>query len=1172
MDIQSLCQVIKQFDIIDFLSRVSSLRVVFENQDKALLFDYLEKELLQDSNLGNRSRSKISDGKFKKIIDELSQSDLAIYIDPPEYPFVEPVYTPFEAYLFQGINGAQAYYLQHFFDALYFPNSGLDPNFIAKAKTIIMAFSTLSNHIFQECKLDENNLLEYHHSTTIKIGGPRKEIFLFSLETLHNLFKETFFEITQWLFYSKNEGLDLDALEMPFLLINDDALLLDPTNLGMTAVKTVLLFAEKESQKDKLISTFNQVCWENAILDLSNLTNAKQISIPSFSNDNVVKTSLLKSQDDNYLAVIGIFDIGDNLTISSFNSNELKVIDGDALSEPILKFKTYLSSIRGNILDVFSANLMFGFGRPLKANSPVIISKKQLSLGSQEISYILSNEMSDKRFLFDFLNLKNVEINKSSPSVIFGSVNEIAYYSENSHSFYVNDDINIRNTTVDFGFYYAYGYKSRAVLQNKKCIVPDPFLRNKGIMVRRTNRNIYSPIFSNPTIIKSVLLFRHFVLWFYFLTSNDKNVIDNQFGVNLLDLLTYWFSEMESLLNELDSFPIKRIQIIYEKEAEHFFFLRKADNEIEFHITDPSIWPNINNNDDNQDEEEMIIAILSMLLPSSGIIEKAKSVFDDKRKKKTFNASISCGQFLTIETSDSYQIIYPSRAYEEEVLDDLGEELNKERNEGLILSDDGENLLHEAVKILYNRLKKEIQIFDYKSLIEMAYQNVEIAASTLELLKARKENANLLYPENEEAMVKRFFEVSSASACSHLLLEFIASTPSTGEKTCTRFEIGDLLGIINEIVAYGNECELIHYRLCDNSIRLLPSGRLETKYEVQERIKQINIDFSLSEEKSSLPAIELGVYDKIGSNIDEAFFEGYGFTFTDLRTIISGLQEIGATQCEIVKKSKRRDIVNSLTKSFPEISLERTQLILDSLTTLQRENFLNPSPFSQKEAYPWRVNRLLSIIRKPIVKCNDELWWGNESLLLTILYHSYSIASGAEKTLKASKKMEKLMGHVLDFIGNDFNDKVFSKIKEMGSFTCFKDVKKIGKNHLTDENGNQIGDIDILAFCKKVKKVFVIETKRYRWAINPYQISKEFETVFLSKTSSMFNKHKRRFSWVKQHSNLLSILDSDFNETWKIIPLFVTSSPLVSVPYMGIKENVISERELTKPFLFNLKP
>ena len=138
----------------------------------------------------------------------------------------------------------------------------------------------------------------------------------------------------------------------------------------------------------------------------------------------------------------------------------------------------------------------------------------------------------------------------------------------------------------------------------------------------------------------------------------------------------------------------------------------------------------------------------------------------------------------------------------------------------------------------------------------------------------------------------------------------------------------------------------------------------------------------------------------------------------------------------------------------------------------------------------------------------------------------------------------------------------------------YQNVVSINSKHISDEEGNDLGDIDVLSISKDLRKIYVVEVKDYSLAKNFNDLSIEIKKLFEGTEDSKpdYEKHINRFTWVLNHKDDI-IKEYKLNGTnWQIIPLFITNQPMVSHKYKKFKNiNLIDIGDLNYNYLKNLK-
>lgn len=109
----------KKYDIFNLISRVSALNLFHQNQTKSVILDAYIEGLLCQTRDQFPSKYTISSGKFRRIINHISDTNLKHLIDPPENMFVQNIMFYGNYRVLNGIDQTPAYNLQHMISVLF---------------------------------------------------------------------------------------------------------------------------------------------------------------------------------------------------------------------------------------------------------------------------------------------------------------------------------------------------------------------------------------------------------------------------------------------------------------------------------------------------------------------------------------------------------------------------------------------------------------------------------------------------------------------------------------------------------------------------------------------------------------------------------------------------------------------------------------------------------------------------------------------------------------------------------------------------------------------------------------------------------------------------------------------------------------------------------------------
>lgn len=200
------------------------------------------------------------------------------------------------------------------------------------------------------------------------------------------------------------------------------------------------------------------------------------------------------------------------------------------------------------------------------------------------------------------------------------------------------------------------------------------------------------------------------------------------------------------------------------------------------------------------------------------------------------------------------------------------------------------------------------------------------------------------------------------------------------------------------------------------------------------------------------------------------------------------------------------------------------------------------------DAVPWRFNRDMSYVRRPIVQQGSDLVFGFRALYRLGPYWVDNILSGRFQGQAKTNEMTKFVSQTRRRINDQFAQQVARKLDHLG-FTTRLSVKKFGKTRVADPDGNDIGDIDVFAFHAASNAIVAVEAKDFEIARTPVEIANEVEKLFIGKKRkrSTVELHSRRIDWLRE--NIVIVADHlslPSSTRVKVLGAVVTSEPLIT--------------------------
>jgi len=497
----------------------------------------------------------------------------------------------------------------------------------------------------------------------------------------------------------------------------------------------------------------------------------------------------------------------------------------------------------------------------------------------------------------------------------------------------------------------------------------------------------------------------------------------------------------------------------------------------------------------------------------------------------------------------------------DEALDVVGDHFTKTlaKPVGKVPKEQRNEILNEAVTILYKSLVKLIGTLDPKGLLEwlVAQHEAVVREDAFRHLTIPTRLACFEHdPEVVSNLQKELPVISQTALASRFLIEYVVARPPSGFRRISDGFNDQLRGLAYEIITFGMHSDSVHYELSNLKLSILPSGRLgviDDEYNsaleahqgdyTTTQIATAYRNFGRSWRRQAKSARE----DPTRlSQIDAACTAEFGFPMTAVMDFAAALHNLGYEIDPGVVVAPVERVLERVSKAL-SWERSRTQRVLDFLSLQERADFLQPPPGVKRESvYPWRFSRPLSYIRRPLLLRTQgrgtEVIWGNRHLESSRRNFASVVLGG--KFHPTSKEMKLLMGEMRNQEGKEFNARV-AKFFEERRHTAVKDkVKAIDKLGLAN-----LGDIDVLAADMGRRVLYVVECKDLTMARTPYELATEIRELITGTESekSAVEKHIARVNFIRVHlAATITWLGGNPTYSWKIHPIIVVNEPLMS--------------------------
>jgi hypothetical protein len=483
---------------------------------------------------------------------------------------------------------------------------------------------------------------------------------------------------------------------------------------------------------------------------------------------------------------------------------------------------------------------------------------------------------------------------------------------------------------------------------------------------------------------------------------------------------------------------------------------------------------------------------------------------------------------------------------------------------GGISDDDRPELCKASVKFLYEHLKSLVAELSNTGLLQQLIARHESLIADRRLLDVIMATHLACFgnsDKNLEEYQNDIIRTDQACIASRFVIEYVAARPSGGHHAFSISAYDRLIATASQITYYGQVSDSMHYKLSRHSFELLKSGRLassDPQFETaiaafQEAFCRRLTASCVEEYRNAMKAATNDLKERPPrevSELEDATATEFGLPISQLGTILAAIANSPFTSVPGFGECDKDGLLTYLSS---ELFLDRAVVAsaLDLFTLGARTEFLRPGkPHCPADVYPWRFNRGLSYLRRPLIADNAKLLWGRRAILQAAGYLLGLCTTGRLKNVR-TQEMRRYQGEIVNRLGDWFNERVAQTLADSGRFVVRKRVKKVNGKRLTRDSGEVLGDVDVLAAERIRRRILSIEAKCLSLAKTPADLANERDELFgnLENRTGAIGRHIERTEWLRAHlSDVLKELriDPSDSERWSVAPLLVVDSDLVS--------------------------
>ncbi|TWU02901.1 hypothetical protein [Stieleria varia] len=667
---------------------------------------------------------------------------------------------------------------------------------------------------------------------------------------------------------------------------------------------------------------------------------------------------------------------------------------------------------------------------------------------------------------------------------------------------------------------------------------------------------------------------------------------------HLADVIAFWIWQLTPTINQwceaTDALPYEIVIGVHIESPEEFFDIESAVGRTGFESTvdenrisirfDSAFAlgaSELNNRVERELARKLLVDVSSCLAypvePEE--IDAAlatQAPLGLKRRMKTLSESDA----LILDNSGLPPVRRIQSFEMERIRDESGEVATKRAVVDQQLSTSDSHKIHnDIVGEMFNKLEAEIARFDdsdllpnlisrHESLIAELRRTESIVGTHLSTMGDTPENRQLLQSDLEE--------LNRASMASRFLLEYVSAVPPSGSAVFSTSAYDRVLAIASEIIECGFLSDGLNNNLSEIEVNMTASQRLKfgncAYADAAERIRndfyESNADASLNRETKNnesethrLPEDE----QKIDKLINDASVAEFGMLLEEIGALIGGIGRSQFTEANGIGSAREVELIDYL-EGASGITRDLISQVVEQFAASPRRIFLEPpKPYTRGELWPWRFNRGLSYLRKPLIRRENTLTWGRRSLIQSVRYLCDLVTSGRIKSPK-SEAMRILIGTLANRRGKQYDRKLVGRVSSLSGYIARPSMTEFNGNLMKRADGDPIGDVDVFVLDANTRTILPVEAKAFALAKTPSEVKNEFDALFTDTEDEMcaVSHHLERVAWMQ--SNIADVLaefgvDPAEGSRWKIEPLLVLDSDLLSRHLTAPPFPVMTEKE-----------
>ena len=488
---------------------------------------------------------------------------------------------------------------------------------------------------------------------------------------------------------------------------------------------------------------------------------------------------------------------------------------------------------------------------------------------------------------------------------------------------------------------------------------------------------------------------------------------------------------------------------------------------------------------------------------------------------------------------------------------DLARRAGYEAEPGTVPSSQAGALLKAAVGEVWQRVRWRLVGLSREIVIER---------SLLNYVAARKEHRDWLRSTAAQLALYDHTQVNAvanervrrrdtaALACRVIAEMAVCTSPYGTGSACTGTDLDFLVAEVSTLLECAAHSDALRHGLATRPPVMHPNGSFgfatsvadTTSLLLTEHWRRTFRDAAKDDEAGGGDGVEEGVAD---AGFPSAFIAEFGLSPEQYEAFV---QQVTLEALELNGahlRLRRSEVVHRLR----DAGALNPRRVFEAFALAPRARWdeQNPANAKRRDWYPWRYNRRLSIMRRPLVQLSmeaDPFVIVVPSILAGTLHYLYQAAFGdLPVTLFDSPEMGACIGRAADRNGHEFARRVTERLGELR----WKTEQEVSLTRLQGEA--LLGDVDVLAWQPVTGLVYAIECKSLRFDRTCGEIGErlaEYSDGTVDGKRTPLQKHLDRISYLEANRERLADLVGIPVDRLQLRSALVTEK-LVSMQFSG---------------------